>query len=173
MAFSATDAAYADGLKLLARRELSELQVRQRLAEKGHDPEQIDHAVTRLRDEHAIDDARVAGGIARTEASTKHRGRLRVRLQIERAGISKATARRAVDEVFDVLDDDAQLEASLVKRLHGRDSIGGDREFQRLYRYLVGQGFDSERVTTALNARKRRDGHGEDVDRADDTPADD
>jgi regulatory protein len=161
MEVNADNAAYADGLKLLARRELSELQVRQRLAEKGHAPQEIDHAVTRLREEHAIDDARVAAGIARTEASDKHRGRLRVRLQIERAGISKATAKRAVDEVFDVADDDAQLEASLLKRLHGRDSIAGEREFQRLYRYLVGQGFESERVMIALNARRRPDGHGD------------
>ena len=33
--------AYVDGLKMLARRELSELQVRQRLARKGHQPDAI------------------------------------------------------------------------------------------------------------------------------------
>jgi regulatory protein len=140
---------------MLARRELSEKQVRQRLARKEHDADDIDAAIARLRDERALDDARVAEAIARTETSIRKRGKLRVRMQIERAGISKATAKRAIDEVFGNLDDDALLEASLAKRLRGRDTIADDREMQRLYRYLIGQGFESDRVIKALNLRKR------------------
>jgi len=77
-------------------------------------------------------------------------------MQIERAGIAKATAKRAVDDVFDAIDDDALIESSLDKRLRGRETIADDREFQRLYRYLVGQGFESDRALKALNARRRR-----------------
>jgi regulatory protein len=147
---------YIDGLKMLARRELSELQVRQRLARKGHEPGAIEDAIARLREARAIDDERVAEAIARTETSVRRRGKLRVRMQIERAGIAKATAKRAVDQVFDAIDDDAQLESSLSKRLRGRETIADDREFQRLYRYLIGQGFDSERALKALNAKRKR-----------------
>jgi regulatory protein len=146
--------AYVDGLKMLARRELSEMQVRQRLARKGHQPDDVEAAVARLREERAIDDARVAEAIARTQASIRGRGKLRVRMQIERAGIEKATANRAIDEVFAAVDDDALLEAALARRLHGRPTIADDRELQRLYRYLVGQGFESDRILKALNARK-------------------
>jgi regulatory protein len=146
--------AYVDGLKMLARRELSEMQVRQRLARKGHEPEAIDAAVTRLREERAIDDTRVAEAIARTKTSIRRRGEVRVRMQIERAGIDKSPAKRAIDEVFETVDDGALLEASLSKRLHGRDTIADDRECQRLYRYLVSQGFQSDRILNALNARK-------------------
>jgi len=146
---------YIDGLRMLARRELSELQVRQRLARKGHDREAIDAAVARLREERAIDDARVAEAIARTETSVRRRGRLRVRMQIERAGIAKATAKQALDEVFEGIDDGALLEASLRRRLRGREIIADDREFQRLYRYLVGQGFESDRVLAALDKRRK------------------
>ena len=141
---------------MLARRELSELQVRQRLARKGHESDDIDAAIARLRDERALDDARVADAIARTETSIRKRGKLRVRMQIERAGIAKSTAKRAVDEVFDAIDAEALLESSLAKRLRGRETIADDREFQRLYRYLIGQGFESERVVKALSARRRR-----------------
>ena len=148
--------AYLDGLKMLARRELSEAQIRQRLARKQHDADAIEAAVTRLRDERAIDDARVAEAIARTETAIRRRGKLRVRLQIERAGIAKALAKQAVDAVFDTIDDEALMEASLKKRLHGRDTIADDREFQRLYRYLASQGFESDRIVRALRARRRR-----------------
>jgi len=148
--------AYLDGLKMLARRELSEAQVRQRLTRKGHDADAIDEAVDRLRAERAIDDNRVAEAIARTETAIRRRGRLRVSQQIQRAGIDKATASRALDEVFGALDPDALIEASLGKRLRGRERIADDREFQRLYRYLVGQGFESDRVLRLLAARRAR-----------------
>ncbi len=148
--------AYIDGLKMLGRRELSETQIRQRLARKEHDPEAIEEAVERLRAERAIDDVRVAEAIARTETSIRRRGRLRVRLQIERAGIAKAIARRAVDEVFGALDPEAHIEAALNKRLRGRAEIADDREFQRLYRYLTAQGFESEQVMKALSGHRRR-----------------
>ncbi|MBI3493327.1 MAG: RecX family transcriptional regulator [Acidobacteria bacterium] len=146
--------AYIDALKLLARRELSEVQVRQRLTRKAHTADDINAAIARLRDERAIDDARVAEAIARTETSVRRRGKLRVRMQIERAGIAKAIARRAVDEVFDGIDDEAQIEAALRKRLRGRATIADDREFQRLYRFLLGQGFEHDRALAALKNHK-------------------
>jgi regulatory protein len=146
----AVNAAYLDGLKMLARRELSEHQVRQRLARKGHDPDLIDEAITRLRHERAIDDARVAAAIARTETAIKRRGRLRVRMHIERAGIDRTLAKAATDDVFDGIDDDALLEAALRKRLRDRNHIADQREFQRLYRFLTAQGFESDRILRLL-----------------------
>ena len=145
--------AYIDALKMLGRRELSEAQVRQRLARRGHAPDAVDAAVTRLRAERAIDDARVAEAIVRTQSSIRGRGKLRVLRQIESAGIAEATARRAVAEVFGGLNSDALLEASLAKRLRGHQQIADEAEFARLYRYLIGQGFEPDRVFLALKAR--------------------
>jgi regulatory protein len=152
----AASPAYIDALKMLARRELSEQQVRQRLARKAHGPQDIDEAIARLRSERALDDARVAEAIARTQVTLRKRGRSRVRMQIERAGISKATARRAVDDTFEGIDDEALLEASLAKRLRGRETIDDERELERLYRYLTAQGFEADQVMQSLNRRKRR-----------------
>jgi regulatory protein len=148
--------AYIDGLKMLGRRELSEKQVRQRLARKEYEPDAIDEAVARLREERAINDQRVAEAIARMETGIRKRGKVRVRMQIERAGIAKDTAKAAIDEVFGSIDDAALLESSLNKRLRGRETIADDREFQRLFRYLIGQGFESDRVMQALRARRKR-----------------
>jgi regulatory protein len=146
--------AYLDGLKMLARRELSEAQVRDRLARKGYGPDAVAEAVARLRGERAIDDARVADTIVRHETRTKRRGKRRVQLRLERAGLTTATARKAVDEAFKSIDDRALLEAALARRLRGRDRAADDREFQRLFRYLVAQGFDSDAVMRALEARR-------------------
>jgi regulatory protein len=146
--------AYVDGLKMLARRELSEAQVRQRLARKGHDVDAVDAAVERLRAERAIDDARVAEAIAHTETAVRRHGRLRVRRQIDQAGIAPPMARAALDAVFGAVDDQALLEAALDRRLRGRDRIADEAEFRRMFRYLVGQGFEPERVIAALKRRK-------------------
>ena len=147
--------AYIDGLKMLGRRELSERQVRQRLARKEYSQDDIDEAIARLREERAINDQRVAEAIVRMETGIRKRGKVRVRMQLERAGIPKETAKQAIDSVFEGIDDEALIEASLRKRLRGRHTIADDREFQRLFRYLVGQGFESDRVMQALRAKRK------------------
>lgn len=146
--------AYTDALKLLTRRELSEAQLRQRLIRRKYDTDAVDAAIERLREERALDDVRVAEAIARSQTALRRRGKLRVRLEIERAGIAAATARRVVDEVFADLDADALLDAALAKRLRPGHDIRDDRMFNRLYRYLVGQGFDPDRVMAVLRTRR-------------------
>ena len=148
--------AYLDALKLLARRELSEAQVRQRLTRRGHDEGASDAAVSRLKQEHAIDDDRVAEAIARTETGLKRRGRIRVRRKIEQAGIAPATARGAIDTVFGAIDEEILIDAALARRLREGAWIESDAEFQRLGRYLAGQGFDADQIVRTLSARKRR-----------------
>jgi regulatory protein len=149
------DRAYLDAVKMLARRELSEAQVRERLARKAHDGPAIDAATARLREEGAIDDARVAEAIARRETSVRRRGKARVRVQIQRAGIDRDVANRVVDEVFGAIDEHALIDAALEKRLRGRETIAGDREFQRLYRFLIAQGFQPDQVMGTLSRRRR------------------
>jgi regulatory protein len=150
-----SDSAYLTALKLLARRELSEAQVRQRLARRQHDPDDIDQAVERLKADRSLDDARVAGAIARSEAGLKKRGRLRVRRSIEAAGIAADVARRAVEETFEAIDGDAQLTGALERRLRG-GTIADDREYARLFRYLMMQGYESDRIRAALEKRRTR-----------------
>ena len=148
--------AYATALRLLARRELSEAQVRQRLLGRGLDAGEIETAIARLKSERAIDDERTAEAIARTDTTVKRRGRQRVTRQIERAGIASRTASRAAAEAFENLDEEALLEAALAKRLKGRATIDSDKDLQRLYRYLSGQGFDAERIIALLESKRRR-----------------
>jgi regulatory protein len=147
--------AYITALKLLAGRELSEHHVRLRLARRKFDPDAIDEAVARLKEEGAIDDARAAAAIARNQTTIRKRGQMRVRHAIEHMGISRALAKRTTDEMFAGLDVDALIEAALAKRLRARTRIADDKEFARLYRYLVGQGFEHDRVIKLLESRRK------------------
>jgi regulatory protein len=143
-------------LKMLARRELSEAQVRQRLTRRGYDASDIEAAVERLKADRSIDDARVAGAIARTEVSIRRRGKRRVVQQIQQAGISRAAARQAADETFEEMNEETLLASALNRRLKSDRTIVDEREFQRLYRYLIRQGFDADDVFKALSARRAR-----------------
>lgn len=147
---------YVAGLTMLARRELSEAQVRQRLARRGHSPDDIDAAIIRLKSERALDDARVADAIARTEIAVHGRGKLRVNRQITQAGIAASTGRRAIEQAYADVDPDALLTAALDKRLRGRSQVADQKEMQRLYRYLIGQGFESDRILSLLRGRLSR-----------------
>ena len=149
------DSAYLTALQQLARRELSEAQIRQRLTRRGFPSDDIDTAITRLRQDGSLDDARVAAAIARSQLSLKKRGARRVRREIEAAGISSALADRAVAEVYADVDSDALMVAAIDRKL-GTRRLDDDREMARLYRYLVGQGFDSDRAMAALRARRKR-----------------
>jgi regulatory protein len=136
---------------MLARRELSEAQVRQRLSRLGYDEQSIDEAVVKLKDERAIDDLRVAEAIARTQSVAKGRGRLRVEREIEAAGIRRSDIGRVIDAV--ALDDDELIKAAIARRLRGRATPADDAEIRRLYRYLLGQGFEHDRIMRALRSR--------------------
>ena len=141
---------------MLARRELSEAQVRQRLTRRGHPDDSIDDAVARLRESRSLDDARAAGAIARTEALVRRRGRGRVRQRLAAAGITGAVADRAVEEALAGVDQDALLGSLIERRLRDRPTIADEAEFRRLYRYLIGQGFEPDRVLAQLRARRSR-----------------
>ena len=151
------DSAYVAALRMLGARELTEWQLRQRLARRGYDGPDIDAAVGRLKDDRSLDDERAARAMAHMEASLRKRGRLRVKRRLEAAGLSAGVVERALAAVFQTVDADALLSAALEKRLRGRDRIAGDREFQRLYRFLLGRGFEPDRILARLRALPRAD----------------
>jgi regulatory protein len=144
--------AYVLALSWLARRELSEQQVRTRLARRGCSTEDIDAAVARLVQERAIDDGRVAGAFARTAAGTRLRGRSRVEQDLLALGIDGETARRALETTFAELDEGALLDRALSKKWPVGASLD-ERGVARVCRALLRQGFAPDQIMAALRAR--------------------
>ncbi|HSK11290.1 MAG TPA: regulatory protein RecX [Vicinamibacterales bacterium] len=147
-------AAYAAALAMLSRRELSEAQLRQRLARREHPPEAVEAAVARLTASGLLDDRRVARAAARTEAQVRSRGRLRVVQRLRALGIDPEVAAAALDEVFEAVDEEALLEAAIARRLRGPSArIVDAAHFRRLHQQLIRQGFQPSAVSRALKAR--------------------
>ena len=81
--------AYSDGLKLLARRELSVADLRTRLLDREHSPNETEEAIAKLLETGALDDRRVARAYARTASKIKGRGRVRVTRELQAMGIPR------------------------------------------------------------------------------------
>ncbi len=142
--------AYIDGLKLLGRRELSVRQLRARLIDREHSPEDADEAATRLLENGALDDGRVARAYARTAAKVKGRGRLRVARELQALGIARDIIAEAVAEVFGDLDERALIDRAIQKKLRGGQKPSTMQERARLYQFLMRQGFTPAAVSAAL-----------------------
>jgi regulatory protein len=152
--------AYQDGLRLLSRRELSVSQLRARLLERDHTPEDVDRAIERLLETQALDDKRVARAHARTAAGVKGRGRLRVIRELHAMGIEKSVASEAVAEAFGDGDERSLIGKAIQKKLRGHTRIATTADYARLYQYLMRQGFTPAGIAAAL--RKLRGGRGGD-----------
>jgi regulatory protein len=134
--------AYIVALTMLSRRELSEAQVRARLARKEFPDDDIEAAVERLRQDGTLNDRRVALAAARLESAVRHRGRSRVIQKLRTLGIDGEVAEAAVNEVFEEVDESALLDRALERRLRGQEPKDLDeRGRARIVRGLAGQGF--------------------------------
>ena len=152
-----SNAAYVRALRWLTARELSEAQVRSRLAEKGYTEIAIKPALERLIRDRTVDDRRAATAVARTEARVRRHGPHRVMGKLIAMHIDRDLARDVVRELFGEEDEDALIRAAIERRLRGTaDRLKDPRERQKLIAYLVRQGFSASAASATIrNALKR------------------
>jgi regulatory protein len=138
-------------LTLLSGRELSEQQLRERLARRKCDVDDIENALARLRADGSLDDRRVAIAVARRESGVHGRGRARVVQRIRELGIAESIAEAAADDVFSEIDEQALLDRALERRLKGRDvKTLDERARGRIVRGLIAQGFRTSDILKRL-----------------------
>ena len=149
--------AYVDALHLLARRELSVRQVRDRLLDREHDRDEVERAIERLLEAKALDDARVAAAYVRTAMKIKGRGRLRVQRELQEMGIERDVVSAAIADAFGDVDERALIAAAIRKKLRGKTTLASAAEYARVYQFLMRQGFSPASVTAALRGLRRRE----------------
>ena len=147
---------------MLARRELSTAQVRERLRRKGFDTDSIDQVLRRLVREGALDDHRTAVTFARRAALVKLQGRRRATRELQALGINRTQVEAAVAQVYGDLNEEVVLERALGRRLRGQ--VQSRAELRRLYQYLLRQGFEGNAAMGALLARAASNAHPDQTD---------
>jgi regulatory protein len=134
-------------LRLLGRREYTASEIEERLLAKGYPAEEVASAITALRADRTIDDARVAHTHVRTASAIKGRGRLRIRRELEARGIDKTIIEAATADLTKE-DERSAIERFVQRRTAGRPLEQADR--RRLYQQLIRRGFSADSVMRAL-----------------------
>jgi regulatory protein len=147
------------GLRLLARRAHSRAELRQKLARRGYEEDEVGTALARLADMGYLDDAAFARGLVRRRSAT--RGSLAVSAELAAKGID----RQGTAEALADLDAESQLASAtrLAERMCPRgDDIGYREMLDRVGVKLLRRGFPSGIVRAACRAvlAERASPHG-------------
>ena len=149
-------AAYFLALRWLGIRDLSEGQVRERLARRGYTDRAIDPAIERLMQDRTLDDRRAAAAVAHTEANIRRHGPRRIMSRLAAMHIDRDLAKDVVRELFSDTDEEARIEQALDKRLRGNSArLRDPRERRKVVAYLVRQGFSAASASSAIRRRSR------------------
>ena len=139
--------AYLSALRILKFRFNSEAELRRKLRAKKFEKDDINAVIVRLQKEKWLDDERFAGAFVRTRAN-KRVGKLRIRRELQAAGVSESTAAQALDENVDPERERESLEALCARRMrvlirrHGAAYLESDEAHAKLTSYLISHGYD-------------------------------
>lgn len=149
---SAMDAA----VRILARRQHAEAELRRKLAKREFDPETVDAVLAECRDRKYVDDAATARFYLE-ELIRKDYGVNRVRQAMRGKGFDEALIQTIADEYAGSDVERAAARKALAKKRPAlaRESDHRKRR-EKAYRFLAGKGFTGEMIRAAMS-----DGEGD------------
>ena len=155
---AALDAAAAEAkgcaLRLLARREHSQLELRRKLASRGHAESATAAALATLAASGLQSDERFAQGYVRTALDRGH-GEHRIRAALRERGIEPALAANAVELDAEGWRDRA---AAALRKRFGDAPAGTAAAWAKRARFLAGRGFGTATVAAAIGDCPLREG---------------
>ena len=143
------NSALGTGLRLLAGRAHSRVEMQRKLARKGYTSEEIDTAMARLQELGYLNDVSFAEGLVRVRSSS--RGPRALSAELARRGVGRAQADRALASY----DGTRQLASAMriIERTYGRREITGYREMlDSVGNKLLRLGFSTAIVRGACRA---------------------
>jgi regulatory protein len=144
-------------MDLLARREHSVQELRQKLAVRAFDREEAEQAIQGLIDEGLLSDARFAEAYAVSRLRTG-KGPVRIRTELEQRGVAAGL----IDASLTRLDVDWCERAREVRvRKYGAVSPDDLRERARQSKFLQYRGFTGEQIRAAFDSADPNDGQSD------------
>ena len=133
-------------MRLLARREHSEHELRGKLSKRGHEASDIGEAVNQLAERGLLSDQRFAEAFLRSRLE-RGQGPLKIRAQLRERGVGSALIDAVLGEAE--IDWDRRAEAARNRRF-GEPPPGGRDDLARQARFLRGRGFSESQVARAV-----------------------
>jgi regulatory protein len=150
--------AYNKALGLLARREHSRRELRQKLDRGGYARDETSDALDRLGEQHYQDDERFAEALIRNRASQGY-GPMRLRAELKSHGLTDARIRSLLDAAQ---IDWTESAAAQLRRRYGAVGTTDAAERARRAQFLLRRGFPAATVRNVT--------HADVDDAADETP---
>lgn len=150
--------AYNKALGLLARREHSRRELRQKLDRSGYARDEASEALDRLGEKHYQDDERFAEALIRNRSAQGY-GPMRLRAELKSHGLSDARIRTLLDAA-DI--DWTESAAAQLRRRYGAAGSADSAERARRAQFLLRRGFPAATVRNVT--------HADVDDAADETP---
>ena len=149
----ATEALYEYAIGALAKRSLTEAELRKRLGRRAARPASVEEVIGRLSRSGYLDDTRLAESYARFRRDYEGFGPSRVLRDLQRRGVESGTAHQAVAETFDESGEDELIRAHLKRKL-GESwetrPFDSPKRLHSLFRSLIRAGFSSDKIVKAL-----------------------
>lgn len=150
--------AYNKALGLLARREHSRRELRQKLDRSGYEGDEARAALDRLGEQHYQDDDRFAEALIRNRSAQGY-GPMRLRAELKSHGVPDVRIRSLLDAAGIDWTDSA---AAQLRRRYGSTAITDPAERARRAQFLLRRGFHAATVRDVT--------HADVDDAADDSP---
>jgi regulatory protein len=138
--------------RLLAFRNRTSSELRDRLQRRGYTVAIIDEVLRQLASDGYLDDSKLALDWARYRLQAKPLGRRRLAWELRRRGVPAESVEEVLREVYQEFDEVKLAEQAARKRLGTGELPRLPRDRQRYVRHLVSLGFDTETVASALAA---------------------
>ena len=139
----------------LSAKAQSVAEIERKLAARGVPPDVAETVIAEARRLRYLDDAELAGQLARGFRERRY-GRRRAAAALQRRGLQPEDADTALEEAFEDTD-----EASLAMAALGSRSVGDARAERRAVGYLVRRGFSTGAAWDAVRSRTaEQDDHG-------------
>ncbi len=142
-------------LKLLAKRQHTELELRDKLLQNGYDPEDISETIEHFRDLGYLDDYGYAQRFVESKRRTSKTGKGLLRSQLQAKGIPSEIAISAVNADHDEEDElNIALNLSEKKVFQWQKSGGADpnKLIKQIYGHLKRKGFSDTIIVRVIHS---------------------
>jgi regulatory protein len=127
-------------------------ELRRALAARGHEPDEIQAALERLRRERYLDDAEFAERFARSRLAHHGHGRGLVRQGLRQRGVGRADTESGLASALREVDERSVLEAVARRYWKTHARVEPARRLPRLWAFLVRRGYAPGLVRDRLRA---------------------
>ena len=137
-------------MHLLEKMERTEKQLRDKLLDNEYPESCIDMAIAYVKSYHYLDDERYACNYVRFAQEKK--SRQRIKQDLMQKGIGRDLIEYALEEEFE--SDETQKIQELLEKKHFHYGDTDQKEFQRIYNFLLRRGFRSSDIIKEMKQNK-------------------